>query len=265
MKQRKLPSRGETKAAGFDPAAYVSVESDWYDASIRAMDAELERLFERLRGDGREADTLVVLLSDHGTEFHEHGGMWHGHTLYGELIDVPLVASWPGRIAAGRAIDEIVQTIDVAPTLLELAGLSVPETTQGQSLAPLLHPEARAEASGDWPGWRRRPAVAERVPNGPEPNESPKNLVCDAFLDERWKLIHNRTEGFAEFELYDWRNDPLNQRDVAREYPDVVKRMSVELAAWRKRVESQKLPTDAAVEATMSAEQLLQLRSLGYI
>lgn len=265
MKQRKLPSRDETKAAGLDPAAYVAVESDWYDASIRAMDAELERLFERLRGDGREGETLVVLLSDHGTEFFEHGGMWHGHTLYGELTDVPLVASWPGRIAPGRAIDEIVQTIDVAPTLLGLAGLPVPAATQGQSLAPFLRVDARPETGGEWPGWRRRPAVAERAPTDPGDTTPPKNLLCDALLDERWKLIRNRSAGPVEFELYDWRKDPLHQHDVAGDHPDVVARMSAELAAWRTRVESQKLPADSAVEGAMSAEELQQLRSLGYI
>ena len=264
MKARKLPSSEETKAAGYDPAAYVAVESDWYDASIRAMDVELGRLMERLQGDGRESDTLIVLVADHGTELYEHGAMWHGHSLYGELTDVPLVARWPGRIAAGRAIDAIVETIDVVPTLLELAELPIPTAAQGESLVPFLRPEAKADAAGEWPGWRRRPAVSERVPTEADA-KPPKDLVADALVDESWKLIHNRAGRTAEFELFDWRSDPLNQRDVAREHPEIVKKMSEELAAWRKRVESQKLPADSTLESGMSAEQLEQLRSLGYL
>jgi arylsulfatase A-like enzyme len=228
------------------------------------MDVELARLFERLAADGRDSDTLVLLLSDHGTEFYEHGGMWHGHSLYGELTDVPLVALWPGAIAAGRTIDEVVQTIDVAPTLLELAGLPVPKPVQGQSLAPFLGAGAAPDAAGEWPGWRRRPAVSEHVPTEAAA-KPPKDLVADAIVGPQWKLIRNRAGGRAEFELFDWKSDPLNQRDLAKQHADVVAKLAGELAAWRKRVEAEKLPADAALSASMSAEELEQLRSLGYL
>ena len=194
MRVRQLPSRDEVAASGFDPAAYVAVESAWYDASIRAMDAEIGRLAEALRAAGLEDEVLIVLTSDHGTEFYEHGGMWHGHSLYGELTDVPLVARWPGRIAAGRVIDEIVQTIDVMPTLLELAGLERPANLQGQSLAPLLDPAAAPAADGSWPGWRRRPAFAERYPYATD-LQPPRDRTSYALIDRDWKLIQHRTAG----------------------------------------------------------------------
>jgi arylsulfatase A-like enzyme len=240
------------------------VETSWYDASIRAMDVELERLVEHLRGAGREGETLIVLLSDHGTEFYEHGTMFHGHSLYGELTDVPILASWPGRIAAGRTIDPVVQTIDVVPTLLELAGLPPVPEAQGQSLVPFLRPDAAPAADGSWPGWRSRPAVSERSPNTTDA-QPPRHHVSDALTGDRFKLVQNRTEGFPPFELYDWRADPLNQKDLAVAEPEVVKRMAAELDAWRRRAEAQKLPADTAVAGAMSAEELQQLRSLGYI
>lgn len=264
MKARQMPSRIETEKAGFDPDEYIGVETAWYDASIRAMDVELARLVERLRVGGLEQETLIVLLSDHGTEFYEHGAMFHGHSLYGELTDVPLIVSWPGRIASGRTIEEIVQTIDVVPTLLELAGLAPPAGIQGQSLAPFLQPAAQPGATGAWPGWRRRPAISEHVPstsNAPPP----RNRACQALMDGQWKLIENRTPGLPTHELYDWRRDPLNRTDLAAAHPDVVLRMAASLDAWRRRAEAEKLAPDSAAEGRLSTEELQQLRSLGYL
>lgn len=264
MKVRQLPSRAEVEAAGFDAAAYVSVESTWYDASIRAMDVELGRLVERLRAAGLEDDTLILLLSDHGTEFHEHGEMWHGHTLYGELTDVPMVARWPGRIAAGRRIDELVQTIDAVPTLLELARLPVPPGMQGQSLVPLLAAEARQAPDGSWPGWRPRPAISERVPSSAN-ERPPRDRSIEAVVEGDWKLVHYRSAGAPADELYAWRQDPLNRTDVAAAHPEVVARLAGTLDAWRRRAEAGKPPSDAETESRMSAEELQQLRSLGYL
>ena len=264
MRVRKLPSRAETVAAGIDPDAYVAVESAWYDASIRAMDAELARLFERLREAGRDDDTLVVLLSDHGTEFYEHGTFFHGHSVHGELTQVPLIARWPGGIAAGRSIEPLVQTIDVMPTLLELAGVAIPSAAQGQSLAPFLSPAARQEADGSWPSWRARPAISERYPSAPN-SPAPRDRVTLSIMDERWRLLRNLSPGLPPHELYDWRADPLDQHDLAATEPETVNRLAADLDAWRKHAEAGKLPSDATAAESMSAEQLQHLRSLGYL
>ena len=69
--------------------------------SIRALDSELARLFERLRSAGVDRDTAVVFLSDHGEEFQDHGRMWHGQSVYGEMVHVPLVVRWPASVPAG--------------------------------------------------------------------------------------------------------------------------------------------------------------------
>ena len=262
---RQLPSRSEVEAAGFDPEAYIAIERDWYDASIRGMDAELARLFERLAAPDLADETLVVLVSDHGTEFHEHGGVFHGHSIYGEITQVPLVAHWPGRVAAGRVIDEIVQTIDVAPTVLELAGLAAPDGVQGQSLVPLLDVDARAAADGSWPGWRSRPAISEREPNSTADSRPPRNRVSQAIVEGPWKLVANRSEGLPPYELYAWRDDPHDLKDVAAQNPEVVARMAATLDAWRRSAEAAKLPPDSVTEGTATAEELQQLRSLGYI
>ncbi len=138
MKQRGLPSREELEAAGIDPDRFVERERDWYDGSIRGLDAELGRLLEAIAQIGLADETVIAFIADHGEEFLEHGRHFHGQNVYGEMTNVPLVLWAPGRIPAGTVVTETVQSIDLMPTLLELSGLEVPEAAQGQSLVPLL-------------------------------------------------------------------------------------------------------------------------------
>ncbi|MCP4655606.1 MAG: sulfatase, partial [bacterium] len=95
------PLREELLAADVDPEAFVRTELALYDGSIRAMDAEIGRLVERLKELGLDESTLVAFTSDHGEEFLEHGRHFHGQSVYGELLRVPLVLWWPGVLPAG--------------------------------------------------------------------------------------------------------------------------------------------------------------------
>ena len=111
-----------------DEEAYVRAR---YDQNILAVDAALAVLAERL-GPGH----ILAVTSDHGEEFWEHGGVEHGHALWPEVIGVPLIVTGHG-VVRGR-YDTPVSLLDVAPTLLELSGLSVPPGLGGQSLAGLV-------------------------------------------------------------------------------------------------------------------------------
>ncbi|MGH9175010.1 MAG: sulfatase, partial [Vicinamibacterales bacterium] len=135
-----MPTRAELVKAGLDADAYVKHDVDWYDGSIRGLDTEMGRLFERLKGLGLDDRTLVVFTADHGEEFLDHGRTFHGQSVYGELTQVPLMMRWPGVLPAGRVVDDVVQTIDIMPTLLAISGLAAPAEVQGQSLVPLIRP-----------------------------------------------------------------------------------------------------------------------------
>ena len=139
-----LPDRGALDRACLDPSAFYDYEQDWYDGSIRGMDAELGRLMERLRELGLEDDTFVVFTSDHGEEFLEHGRPIHGQSVYAELTQVPLIMRWPAVVQPGLEIEERVQPIDVMPTRLDASGLPHPDGLQGLSLLPLLRAGADA-------------------------------------------------------------------------------------------------------------------------
>lgn len=153
-----MPTRAELEQVEVDPDEFIGYDQGWYDGSIRAMDVEMGRLVERLHGLGLDERTLLVFTSDHGEEFFDHGQMFHGQTVYGELARVPLVMRWPGVIPMDRVVDETVQLIDIMPTLLELTGLPPVDGVQGQSLVPLLAGGGSEEGQ-----WVPRQAFIEKA------------------------------------------------------------------------------------------------------
>ncbi len=259
MKRDGLPTTAELEASGIEREAFLDTELDWYDASIKAMDVEVGRLLQRLDELGLGQDTLIVFMSDYGEAFLEHGKHFHGWDAYGEHLNVPLMFWWPGRVPA--LVDEtVVESIDVYPTLLELSRLDVPEQAQGQSLLPLM---ARPGAPTGL-GWVPRPAFAERASiSSDEPLEDEVEQLV--IVADGWKLVHNvtRPEGKAEFELFDYLNDPMDQVDVAAANPDVVAQLSEELAMWHEGALAARIAPDTG-EGLTEAERD-RLRALGYI
>ena len=90
MRRRAMGTRRQFETADIDTEEYLSYDRDWYDGSIRAMDVELARVLERLKMLGLAEKTMIAFIADHGEEFLDHGRMFHGQTLYGELTNVPL-------------------------------------------------------------------------------------------------------------------------------------------------------------------------------
>jgi arylsulfatase A-like enzyme len=107
-----------------------------YKGEIEFLDANFGRLLERLEADGVYDQTVIALVADHGEEFFEHGGWWHGLTLYEEQIHVPLIIKWAAGSEAPSpgSTDSIAGLIDVAPTLAAIAGAEVPPAMQGVDL-----------------------------------------------------------------------------------------------------------------------------------
>jgi arylsulfatase A-like enzyme len=109
-----------------------------YDGEIRFTDDNLGRILAALDAHGRLRDALVVVTADHGEEFFEHGGKGHQKSLFDEVVRVPLVFRWPGGLPADRVIGDQVRLVDLAPTILALAGLRPGDPMQGRDLSPLL-------------------------------------------------------------------------------------------------------------------------------
>jgi arylsulfatase A-like enzyme len=288
-----MPTRGELDAAGVDAEAFVRIEHDAYDALIRFTDAEIGRVIERLEELGLADRVVIGFTSDHGTEFLDHGGHFHGHTVYGELNRVPMFFWGPSYVPAGVRIPATVQNLDFMPTLLELAGLERPAAAQGQSLVPWFAAggaEAKAAASG----WRRTPAITEKPFVG---LREPGGHASYSIVKDGWKLVHNLppeplppavmaamgaggpgappasgppggmlpAPDAPEYELFDHAKDPLNLTDVAAQHPEKVKELAAELERWRQMATSKKLASDADTAASASPEELERLRALGYL
>lgn len=225
--------------AGIDQEAFITQDIAWYDGSIRGMDAEIDRLLEGLEAKGLADKTLVAFISDHGEELLEHGKIGHGQSAYGELLNVPMLLWWPGVLPAGVEVDEIVESIDLMPTLLQLSGLPQADNIQGQSLLPLL-------ANSDEPalyGWEDRGAFSEMTIGG-----RARRYAASLVLDD-WKLIENEEpiDGLPRYELYDYRSDPLDQVNVANEYPDIVERLAEDLQLRRQWAVNSRIPSDGEI------------------
>jgi arylsulfatase A-like enzyme len=219
------------------PAEEVQRIGDAYDAEIRSMDESLGVLLQGLRERGLYDDTIIVFTSDHGEELGEHGYLgWHSHTLYDELLRIPLLVKLPGGLHAGRTLDGTVRQIDIAPTLLGLAGIEVPVEFAGRDLLPFLSRR---------PGFDL-PAVLARER---APFETGNFWGIRA---EGWKLQYGQ--------LFDLTADPGETTDLAASRPDQLRRLEEMLqraVAARPRLEAPAVTLDAEAEAG--------LRSLGYV
>jgi choline-sulfatase len=109
-----------------------------HDAEISYHDHHLARFLARIEQLGLNENTLFVITSDHGEEFNEHGSWGHGHSVYQELLHVPLMIRWPGVAPAGARVRDVVTTMDIAPTMLEALGMASPPDFEGRSLMGYL-------------------------------------------------------------------------------------------------------------------------------
>lgn len=184
-----------------------------YDNGVRAVDAAMDELFGLLRRSGLYEDSLLIVLSDHGEEFLEHGDFNHGRTVYQELVHVPLLMRLPQGRGGGRVVPAPVPLLDVAPTILDVCGAPVPEQFEGRSLLSWLDAESGAASNARRTLYFESPNVARGV-NG--------------LRAGPWKVIHNGRD--RETELYDLRSDPGEHDDLAGKSPDVRGALVAELS-----------------------------------
>lgn len=216
--------------------------SNLYDAEIRQLDDELGRFLAELERRGLLEETAILVTSDHGEEFLEHGGVLHGKTLHGELVRVPLLAAGPG-VPVGRRVAGPVSLVDVFPTAMGLLGVDPPPYVEGIDLASR--------------GW-----------TGP-PEERPVFFSTDWWLglpdgewkravqSDGWKLHYAHPSGALE--LYDVAADPGELHDRAAGDPGRVQTLRTLLAPNLAAGDAGGAPTIATPEETE------QLRALGYL
>ena len=170
-----------------------------YLGMVSQLDDAIAGVLAALKRTGERSDTVVVYTTDHGDAAGGHRMMDKHYVMYEELVRVPLVVSWPGRLGAGIARDDFaVHYLDLGPTLLDLAGLPGPGGSQGLSLRPCL--EGRAQE-------RPRDCVFATY-SGQQFGLYSQRMI----RDRRWKLVWNATD---VDELYDLEVDPAELRNLA--------------------------------------------------
>ena len=263
MRQFGMPRTEDLAEVELSAEEYVAYELDAYDGLIRAMDAEIQRLVDKLDSLGLSDDVVLAFVSDHGTEFLDHDAHFHGQSVYGELNRIPMFLWSPGFIPAGVTVPGTVETIDLMPTVLEIAGLEIPAAVHGQSLVPWFDAGGDETAAGQ-AGWRRQPAITEKASL---PFRGADGFASTSIVFGGWKLIRNLnpSRGLPEIELFDHLNDPLNLDNVADEHAEIVASLLKQLDQWQQFAEAGKLQSDAEMAEAMSPEELKRLRSLGYL
>jgi arylsulfatase A-like enzyme len=227
------------------PADVVDKYRRLYDSGVAYMDEHLGTLIADLKKRGLYDDTMLVLTGDHGEEFQEHGGWWHGTTLYDEQIHVPLVVKPARGGARGRVIEEFATSLDIAPTIITAGGGTVPPAMQGHVL-PLDSAEAPARDS----------VFSE---------EDLEGNVLQAVRGHEWKLITanpGNPRGLMNDELYDVKNDPREKQNLSSSQP-------VQLETSRAQLGRSLLEARAHAGATgqhdVDSVTRDRLKALGYV
>lgn len=189
-----------------------------YHAAVSYMDAQLGRVTAELERLGLAGNTIVVLWGDHGWHLGDHG-QWCKHTNYEEAAHIPFVVVAPGVTRPGSRTRALVESVDLFPTLAELAGLPAPAGAQrldGRSFVSTLRdPQAATKEAVFHCYPRTRPGVG--------------NVIGRAVRTARHRLVEWKAPGApaasAEYELYDYEADPLETRNLAATQPAVVARL----------------------------------------
>lgn len=214
---------------------------DLYDGGIRQTDFVLSRFLEAARRAGALENTVLIITSDHGEEFLEHGSVLHGSSMHEELLRVPLIVKGPG-VRAGTRIAEPVSIIDIAPTALSLLGVPPPDGFDGIDLSNGLR-------GGTVPGDRRLFAEADHRSEGAG--------QLQAVRAGRYKLHRDESDG--SLRLFDLATDPGERTDIAREHPERVEALAADLREL----------TAGAVSSpraqALSPVEIERLQSLGYL
>ncbi len=167
-----------------------------YYAMIELIDDQLARLLSHIEAVGQLENTLIIFTSDHGESLGDHGLVEKGCRFMEGMARVPLVMCWPGNFRQGLRSDALVQLTDIAPTLLEVAGLEIPERMNGRSLLPILTGAADPQNFRDYVRCEFRNAI--RLGDGTH---------ASMIADKRWKLVlYHGKDGLGE--LYDLESDP---------------------------------------------------------
>ncbi len=207
---------------------------DLYDGDILHLDSFIKKFMEELNSLGLLNDTLIVITADHGEQFREHGGVFHGSSLYNEEMHLPLLILYPG--CSPKIIDKTAGHTDLLPTIATMLGIRLDHKAVGKDLTPIIF---GAE------GWDERPLVAYSV--------RARQWV---LIKGHYKLIYSVLGDY--YELYDLENDPGEKNNLIYRNAGIANKMKETLSAARIEILEER--TGRLVEGKDCSELLRILR-----
>ena len=192
-----------------------------YLRCVDSLDENIGRLLDYLKQEGLDKNTIVVYSSDQGFFLGEHG-MYDKRWMFEEAFKMPFIISWPGKIKPGTRYQQMIQNIDYAPTLIDAAGIQVPDEMQGLSMLPIFKGEEKE--------WRE--SVYYHFYEGGGEHNAPRH---EGVRNKRYKLINfYQHDGFN---LFDLEKDPNEMKDLSKdpEYAPVLASMKKELEKLRQQ------------------------------
>jgi len=216
-----------------------------YNAEVAYLDSEVGNLLDGISKRGLDENTIIIIVADHGEEFFDHKGFEHGHTLYNELLHVPLIIKIPGtnKNRTQKVVKSTVRLIDIAPTLCELTGTATGREFMGKSLLPLIRGQKENSR-----------AVLSQSPMWVWGNES------FAWQKDGFKLIYNSAGGPPA--LFNVTDDKVEQNNLAESHNGLYEKMmqDADLIIRSIRRKNNNLQTP-----NLTDDDIERLRSLGYI
>jgi arylsulfatase A-like enzyme len=213
-----------------------------YNSAIAAEDAAAGKMLAALRAGKLYDDALIVIVADHGQSLDAHGEATHGVFLYDETIHVPLAVKFPQKQSAGKRVRARASLVDIAPTLLEVAGVAVPSQMQGQSLLRA----AKSDANADAPAY--------------SVSDFPRRAFGWSHL-ESWRAGKYLYIRAPRAELYDMVADPGAEHDLAQSSKATLQTMAAQLDAFDRHLSG----TATAGAPELSSSEMQKLASLGYV
>jgi choline-sulfatase len=247
------------------PGKKKEVMAELYEAEIMAFDHFFGVFIDYLKKNNIYEQSLITFFSDHGEEFYEHEGWSHGHSLYNELIKVPLIIKFPHNVYKNATINENVGLIDVLPTLLDYCHIEQNRKIDGISLLPLLKK-----------GKLARKTLISSGTSCSFFDQAPNRI---ALLFDHYKLIYNfslsekdkaffREAGLPPevpgIQVFDLKKDPLERNNLYPGCKDLIEKYRQSLSEIIKKVLFN-LKQKRAGEVELSPEELEQLKALGYL
>ena len=267
---------------------------DLYDGEIAYTDVQFGLLVQQLKAQGQYDDTLIVVAGDHGEAFGEHGDFVHGHLAYEEIMRVPLIIKFPaGFDVQPGATGALAQLTDIAPTVLDALGLGqLADGMQGVSLLSaaragerprsLVYSETQASTANQrllavrddrWKYLRVDPPgdYSGRAGGGSGAGQRLADYAKQLSNPEMLKrvlrnpMFYVRRQRVARDMLFDLQADPGEQRNVAAENPEVVRRLAAALETWLAECGEFAALSDTSAQVGLDEATLRQLEGLGYL